>query len=276
MAARVARPRDKASVESAVNICYLRIYAPLRHHTFYSLEALNEAITRQLETHNKQLLQGKDYSRHERFMQDEQPLMKPLPSQPYVLKRSTWSKVGKNYHVIIGEDRHSYSVPCHYIGKRVKIIYTTDTVEVYDGQQRIALHKRSYRKYGNTTIKEHMPLNHQAMLSMQGYNGADFKEEAAAVGEAAIKVVDSMIARAQYVQHTYSLWQAFKRLRRNYGTQRLEAACQRLCQLPHVTCRALENVLRSGLDQQDTLDLQMPLHFTPHENIRGPQAYSQF
>ncbi|MCR6720045.1 MAG: IS21 family transposase [Chitinophagaceae bacterium] len=103
MAARVAKPRDKASVESAVNVCYLRIYAPLRHQTFYSLEELNHAIAAQLEINNDQLLQGKTYSRRMRFLQDEITQMKPLPAQGYQLKKSTWSKVGKNYHVIIGE-----------------------------------------------------------------------------------------------------------------------------------------------------------------------------
>ncbi len=37
MAARVRKPRDKASVENAVGVAYKRIYAPLRDHVFYSL-----------------------------------------------------------------------------------------------------------------------------------------------------------------------------------------------------------------------------------------------
>jgi len=35
-------------VEKAVSIAYQRIYAPLRHQTFYSLEELNTAIRKQL------------------------------------------------------------------------------------------------------------------------------------------------------------------------------------------------------------------------------------
>ena len=274
MAARVAKPRDKARVESAVNICYLRIYAPLRHRTFYSLAELNHAVAQQLEIHNNQLLQGKEYSRRQRYMQDELPQMKALPPEAYSIRRSTWSKVNKGYHVIIGEDHHSYSVPYRYMGKRLKIIYTTDEVEVYDDQQRVALHKRSYRKYGYTTVKEHMPANHQAMLDIRGYNGTDFREEAKSIGIAAEKVVASMISRAHYVQHTYALWQAFKRMKRNYGASRLEAACQRLCHLEQVTCSALENVLKNGLDKQaDQPQPGMQL-YTTHENIRGPQAYA--
>lgn len=272
MAARVVKPRDKASVESAVNICYLRIYAPLRHQTFYSLAELNYAIAKQLELHNDQLLQGKEYSRRMRYLQDEIQNMKPLPVEEYQLKKSTWSKVGKNYHVIIGEDRHSYSVPFQLIGKKLKLIYTTDHVEVYDGLNRVALHQRSYRKYGNSTMKSHMPANHQHMLETRGYDGSDFLHEAQQVGLHAVEVVEKMIRKAHYVQHTYALWQAFRRLKRNYGKDRLEAACKRLHHLDQVTCRALENVLKKGLDQQQAFE-QIALSIIHHENLRGPQAY---
>ena len=272
MAARVAKPRDKPSVESAVNICYLRIYAPLRHRTFYSLAELNHAIAQQLEIHNDQLLQGKEYSRRMRYLQDEINQMKPLPVEEYQLKKSTWSKVAINYHVIIGEDRHSYSVPYQLIGKRLKLIYTTDQVEVYDGINRVALHQRSFRKYGNTTLKSHMPANHQYILETRGYDGSDFLNEAQQVGLSAVEVVERMIRKANYVQHTYALWQAFRRLKRNYGKDRLEAACKRLINLEQVTCRALENVLKKGLDRQQMFE-QITPPIIQHENLRGPHAY---
>lgn len=67
MATRVAKPRDKASVEKAVDVCYKRIYAPLRNQQFYSLNELNQAIIKQLNWHNDLPLQGKSYSRTQRF-----------------------------------------------------------------------------------------------------------------------------------------------------------------------------------------------------------------
>lgn len=271
--ARVRKPRDKASVESAVNICYLRIYAPLRHQTFHSLQELNYAIARQMEIHNDQLLQGREYTRRQRYEQEEVPHMKPLPEQAYTLKKSTWSKVGKSYHVILGEDRHSYSVPFKLIGKRLKLTYTTDYVEIYDGSDRVAIHQRSYRKYGNTTLKEHMPASHQHMLETRGYDGTDFLQEARSVGPHAVIAVEKMIQKAHYVQHTYTLWQAFRRMKRNYGKDRLEAACARLHSLDQITCRALENVLKNGLDRQ--LPFEQPtMNAVFHDNIRGAQAYT--
>ncbi len=271
--ARVRKPKDKASVERAVNICYMRIYAPLRHLTFYSLNELNFAINAQLEIHNNQLLQGKDYSRRHIYIRDEIEQMKPLPLEEYSLKKSTWSKVGKSYHVILGEDQHRYSVPFKLIGKKLKLTYTVDHVEIYDGESRVAVHKRSYRKYGNTTLKDHMPLNHQHVLETRGYDGSDFLNEAQNVGKHATLVVEKMLQKAHYVQHTYVLWQAFRRLKRNYGKERLESACQRLSTLDQVTCRALENILKNGLDQQDLFN-QNTIPSITHENIRGPEAYA--
>ena len=208
-----------------------------------------------------------------RYLQDEIVQMKPLPLEEYLLKKSTWSKVGKNYHVIIGEDRHSYSVPFRLIGKRLKLIYTTDLVEIYDGPNRVALHQRCYRKYGNSTLKDHMPTNHQHMLEARGYDGSDFLQEAQMIGPFAVEAVERMIRKAHYVQHTYALWQAFKRLKRNYGKERLEAACKRLSNLDLVTCRALENVLKKGLDHQQPFE-QVDIPAIHHENLRGPQAYT--
>jgi hypothetical protein len=206
-------------------------------------------------------------------MNEELGQMKPLPLQEYQIKKSTWSKVGKGYHVILGEDQHRYSVPYKLIGKKLKLIYSIENVEVYDGISRVAFHKRSYRKYGNTTLKEHMPSNHQHVLETRGYDGTDFLQEAQGVGTNAIVAVEKMIKKAHYVQHTYVLWQAFKRMKKNYGKDRLEAACKRLGGLETVTCRALENILKNGLDKQDPYT-EDSLPMVVHDNIRGPAAYA--
>jgi hypothetical protein len=118
-----------------------------------------------------------------------------------------------------------------------------------------------------------MPTNHQHMLEARGYDGSDFLQEAQQVGPYAVEVVESMIRKAHYVQHTYALWQAFRRMKKNYGKDRLEAACKRLSNLEQVTCRALENVLKKGLDHQQAFE-QIPLPIIHHENLRGPQAYT--
>ncbi len=50
--ARVFKPKDKAKVESAVQVAQRWILSVLRHRTFFSLAELNEAIREKLEVLN--------------------------------------------------------------------------------------------------------------------------------------------------------------------------------------------------------------------------------
>ena len=62
-ATRPYSPRDKAMVESAVNIAYSNIYAPLRNDDFFSLEELQHAIQVQLGKLNNKPYKNTVYSR---------------------------------------------------------------------------------------------------------------------------------------------------------------------------------------------------------------------
>lgn len=173
-ASRVRKPRDKATVENAVRLAYQRIYAPLRDQQFFNLEELQHRVIEQLEWHNTQHFQAKTYSRKELFETQEKKYLHSLPDQAYVYQQVTYGKVQRNYHVILGQDYHQYSVPYGLIGKRLKIIYTVDIVEIYDDLKRIAIHKRNYKRHAYTTLENHMPLNHQFMHQYKGWDGEYF------------------------------------------------------------------------------------------------------
>jgi transposase len=82
LATRVAKPRDKATVEKAADLAYKRIYAPLRDKIFYSLEELKIAVRQCLQEHNRTLLQKKDYSRYDVHLR-EKATLKLLPLKPF-------------------------------------------------------------------------------------------------------------------------------------------------------------------------------------------------
>lgn len=106
--AKVRSPRDKPHVENEVKITYARIYAPLRDKVYHSLDELNSTILKLLKRHNKQPFQKREQNRLDLFISTEQLLLQSLPPQPYVMKYATESKVQRNYHVILSEDRHCY------------------------------------------------------------------------------------------------------------------------------------------------------------------------
>ncbi len=103
------------------------------------------------------------------------------------------TKVQKNYHVTLGQDWHHYSVPYRYIGKEVRIIYDTEVVEVYDGLNRIALHKRNYRKHGYTTTDNHRPGKHLRFKQSMGWDQKYFLERADKIGPNYKKVVEHIL-----------------------------------------------------------------------------------
>ena len=92
-----------------------------------------------------------------------------------------------NYHVILGEDKHQYSVPHQYIGQTTKIIYDEHNVEIYIGLKRIAFHKRDYRKHGYTTLPEHMPEKHLRYNETLGWDAEYFLSLASKIGESAVR-----------------------------------------------------------------------------------------
>jgi transposase len=119
--ARVRKPRDKALVENHVNLMYTRVYAKLRNEKFFSLTELNMAIQEKMREHNQTRMQEKPYSREEKFLAEEKGLLRALPLKPFELKCYLQCTVRTNNHVKLSEDRHYYSVPYQYIGKKVKI-----------------------------------------------------------------------------------------------------------------------------------------------------------
>lgn len=273
LAARVRKPRDKGSVEKAVDLTYKHIYAPLRNQTFHSLEDLNAAIRRQMELFNARPFKAKQGNRKHLFEVDEKAKLKELPTSPYQIKQVTESKVQRNYHVIVGQDRHQYSVPYTLIGKRLKIIYTTDTVEVYDSLKRVALHKRSYKKNGYSTLAQHMPANHQHIARQRGWDDTYFLEQARLMGTSTTQAIAKILQSKIFHEQSYTSCLGILRLGKQYGSQRLEAACQRALTGPTVNYGMIANILKRNLDKVSTGEGDTVPSIPSHNQVRGAQAY---
>lgn len=272
LATRVRKPRDKGSVEKAVDLSYKRVYAPLRHYNFFSIEELNVAIGKQLEEHNSKLFQRKDYSRKKLF-EEEKKVFKELPAERYEMKRITKGKVAGNYHVILGEDFHHYSVPFTLIGKKLKIVYTVYAVEIYDDMKRVAVHKRNHIKHGYSTNPEHMPANHRHQFAAKGWNAEYFEQQAAVIGDSTLAVIKKILGSKFFYEQTYNSCLGILRLGKHYTNARLEAASQRALASPIINYHTLNNILKNNMDKQATL-FDTPASSIPeHDQVRGPSAY---
>ena len=88
---RVAKPKDKAKVEVAVQIVERWILARLRNHKFFSLQQLNETIEKLLTQLNQKPFQKLPGSRQSMFEAVDKPALKPLPQQSNKIRQTKLS-----------------------------------------------------------------------------------------------------------------------------------------------------------------------------------------
>ncbi len=271
--ARVAHPKDKSAVEVHVKIVYQRIYATLRNQTFYSLKELSEAVGQKLKDHNHTNFQKRTYSRYDQFMGEELSHLQPLPQQEYKMQKYTQAKVQRNYHILLGEDRHFYSVPFMYVGKMVQVTYTTDVVEIYHQMVRIAIHPREVSLFGYTTTEEHMPSSHQHYAGSQGYTSKDFLSMAHKVGPQTVAYVEKMLQSRKHEAQAYNSCLGLLRLGKQdaYGPERLEKACGMGLNLMRQNYKTIEAILKNNTDKRPSPSSGGPA--ATHENLRGPDAF---
>jgi transposase len=183
--ARVRRPRDKAKVEGGVLIVERWILARLRHAVFFSLAELNATIAELIDELNARAFKKLPGNRLSRFINEERAHLQPLPAKPYEF--ATWKKarVHLDYHVEI--DKRYYSAPYLLIGKSVDARLTTRMVELFCRGKLVASHIRSPQPGRFTTLDEHRPPKHRAVIEL---NHERLRERACAVGAATAEIID--------------------------------------------------------------------------------------
>lgn len=83
-------------------------------------------------------------------------------------------------------------------------------------------------------------------------------------------MIKKILQSKAFYEQTYNSCLGILRLGKQYGNQRLEAACQRALTAPFVNYGMIANILKRHLDQT-TPDLTQTI--PSHEQIRGPQFY---
>jgi len=267
--ARAYKPKDKALVENAVKIIYTRIYAQIKNKEHFTLEELNASIRKELETHNHLLLTGRNYSRRQQFDEIEKAALQPLPALRYELKKQSFVTVMKNGHVSLSADKHYYSVPYRFIGRKVKLMYSRHSVEIFYNYERIALHKRLKSPYNYTTDKDHMASAHRFVSD---WTPERFLSWAEAIHEDVRLYVLKVLDRKQHPEQAYKSCVGILSLGKKAGYDRLIKACQRALGYGIYNYKTIQTILEKGLDKTDLEEneqLEMPLH----DNIRGEEYY---
>jgi transposase len=266
--ARVKKPRDKAKVETGVQIAERQILAPLRDQRFFSVAEFNQAIRPLLEKLNAQEFQKLEGSRNTWFESQEKPVLLPLPALPFEL--ATWGKATVNidYHVAL--DHHFYSVPYSLVHKQLETRLTANTVELFDQGKRVAAHVRSYLRGKFTTLAEHRPKSHQRYLQ---WTPGRLIEWARKTGPLCARVVEQILKDKPHPEMGFRSCVGILRLGKAVGTERLEAACARALHFGTCSYRSIKSILESGLDRQEA-EPEVALSSPVHENVRGQGYYA--
>lgn len=263
-------PQDKALVEGAVKLVYQRIFYPLSKMTFFSIEALNQAIRELLTQYNNYVMKQLETSRSKQFLDIEKPYLAALPSEPYELKEYRKAKVQKMGFVYLHEDKNYYSVPFRYIGQSVEVQYNSLDVEVYYKSERIAVHKRNYRKGSYTKKDEHLSSAHKFY---QDWSPDYFIHWAQKSGPYVQAYVDKLLSQAFYPEIAYKQCLGVINLKKEYTDQRLDKACQMALDQPRFGYHIIKNILVNKMDLTEKNLITEP-HITRHGNIRGPEFYN--
>ncbi|MDJ0805997.1 MAG: IS21 family transposase [Gammaproteobacteria bacterium] len=270
--ARVRRPQDKSHAEIGVQIVTRWIIAALRHRKFFSLQEINEEIAKRLVLLNERPFKKLPGCRRDLFERIEKPQLMLLPETIFE-PTALWTaeqKVHSDYHVHV--DRHYYSVPHQLVGSKVEARKTHDTVEIFCLGKRVAIHARSDVAGGHTTLPEHQPIAHRKYAEQTPEYFQDWAEK---IGDFTTAFVEHQLSRTPYNLPGIRVCSCLMKLGKEYGTQRLEAACERAQQIGSLTLKSVKSILRRNLDGVNDPRIpvqgQLPLHY----NVRGPRYYSQ-
>lgn len=267
--ARPGSPRDKAKVEVAVQIAQRWILAKLRNQVFHTLGDLNARIRELLEDLNDRPMRLYKASRNELFERLDKPALGPLPVD--VFEHATWKKAKLNIDYHITYDNHCYSAPHSLIHEEIWVRATTTTLELFHRGSRVASHPRSYVHFQHTTIAAHMPMAHQKHAE---WTPSRIHGWASTIGPKTEELTRIILAERQHAEHGYRSCLGLFRLAKQYGHDRLEAACTRALGVSARSYKHVESILKNGLDRAPALDPSPRTNSgVTHENVRGRDYY---
>ena len=236
---------------------------------------INEAIRKSLDEFNDRRMSGRKESRRELFEELEKDYLQPLPAIRYQMKARKTVTVLKNSYVML--NRHHYSVPKEYIGKRVDIIYDADTLQIFHGLKLVTVHQRDDTPYAYTQKEAH---------NLPGRHGSyekdldEIYERAAAIDNILLSYLKDVTAEKKYLPQAFRTCRGIMSLEKKYGLARLVAAC---------ACASEGrlygyNEVREILERGDDVDFMPSDDDSPkaapgclpqtHRNIRGREYYS--
>lgn len=270
--ARPRKPKDKPKAEQGVQAIQRYILARFRHHKFFSVDELNEAIAELLDNYNNKIVKHLQKSRTELFNELDAPYLNPLPVNSYIYKQFKIARVNQDYHIAL--EKCNYSVPYKYIKEEVEVRYSTQSVYIYHKNRLIATHPRLRRIGECSTLHEHMPSEHQYVSEKMNHDR--LRSWAKNIGEYSSLFVEDAFEEVDYKPQAYRKIVAVRSLAKLYGNTELELALMYATKLNTITTKSIKLILAKKLYlSKSANNVQPQPHslFNNHSNIRGADEY---
>ena len=270
--ARSGRATDKGLVEACVGAVQSRILLVLRHQTFFSLDAMNAAIRRELDRLNHAAMACGE-TRRALFEANERAALKPLPRNPWEWGEWIERKVGPNCHVRIAGNH--YSAPERHIGRKIHARLGERMVELFldKGGERIAVHRLKSGRNQYATRPEHMPDRLRAVRDIREPDYGDILlQRARGIGPNAVAWAERCFASRDFPEQAFATVQGMIRLAEDHGGERLDALCAEALDLNRLASGFLRERLKNGAGP-DRRRAQARETIPGHGNIRGGDYY---
>ena len=279
--ARANKPRDKAKVEANVLVAQRWILARLRNRLFASIHEMNEAIGECLEILNSRKMRHVNKSRRELFDEIDRPALKSLAAAHY--EYAEWKKATVNidYHIVF--DHHRYSTPYQLVSESLDVRATVAVIEVFHKGKRVASHRRSYKRGGYTTLKEHMPKGHREYAEWTPERVVSWSKS---IGPCTALLVEKILSTKVHPQQGFMAALGLIRLANPYGKERVERASGRALEVGAHSYQFVKEMLKNKMDQagrgfdespmataQDPISNETQLALLSAEYIRGGGYY---
>jgi hypothetical protein len=179
--------------------------------------------------------------------------------------------MAQHNHVYLGEDKHYYSAPYQYIGKKLKVVYTRSMVRIFYRFNLIAVHQRDYTKGTYTTNKKHLCSTHRHYLNR---SPEYYIDRAKRVSESLAQLIALVFSQNRYPEQLYRSCDGLFSLQRNTPDDTFSKACQIAIENKNYSYGFVQNLIKNKMTECDIKEPDKPL--PDHKNIRGKAYYNQF
>lgn len=238
--ARVRHPQDKGRVERTVHYVQTSLFAGEAFSTLAEAQAAAEHWCR---VTAGERIHGTTRQRPaEHFARDEQPLLLPVPVEPYEV--ASWSevRVQRDHHVVVA--KALYSVPTEYIRERVQVRNGRDLVRIYHRGQLIKVHPRVGAGQRSTDPADYPPRIRELACRDQQALLAQARDAGTAIGTFA----ERLLAAPQpwtRLRHIYRLLGLVRR----YAVAAVEQACARALEADVVDITRVARMVEQAVEQ---------------------------